>query len=59
MPLEINEIGISMRVRDAMRGPEERKPVIPQGDCQNINREEIVDDCVRRILQILKSLEGR
>jgi hypothetical protein len=59
MPLEINEIGIRMRVGENNREPDERQPKIPQGDCQDINREELVDDCVRRVLQILKTLEGR
>jgi hypothetical protein len=59
MALEINEIDISMRVRDANREPDVRQPAIPQGDCQDVQREEIVDDCVSRVLQILTTLGGR
>lgn len=59
MTVQVNELGIRMRVGERSQEAEERQPKIPQGDCQDINREELVDDCVRRVLQILKSLEGR
>ena len=59
MPLEINEIGIRMRVSDTTKEPEERKPKIREDECRDVNREELVDDCVRRVLQILKTLGGR
>jgi len=59
MPLEINEIGIRMRVGEDDRPPDERPQRVPQGDCHDVDREELVEDCVRRVLQILKSLEGR
>ncbi len=59
MPLEINEIGINMRVSDTNMEPDEPQPKIEQDDCDDANREQIVDDCVRRTLQILKNLGGR
>jgi hypothetical protein len=59
MPLEIKEIDISMRVRDASREPEARPAKFRQDDCHDVNREELVDDCVLRVLQILKTLGGR
>ncbi len=64
MPLEINEIGIRMRVRDS--DPEaEREPVrrgAAGGDadpCADLDREAIVEDCVRRVLKILENLPER
>jgi Family of unknown function (DUF5908) len=65
MPLEVNEIGISMRVRDSASIPNAetgRRQTLPknkQEGCADISREEVVDDCVRRVLQILKSQGGR
>lgn len=59
MPLEINEIGINMRVTDTGGETTSRQQQIEPGDCSDTNREEIVDDCVRRVLEILKNLGGR
>jgi len=61
MALEVNEIGIRMRVR----GEEEekagekvaRKVEDPGCGCQD--RDEIVEECTRRVLQILKSARER
>ncbi len=59
MALEINEIGIRIRVDDgAEAGPVQRKAT-DAGGCRDVDREEIVEDCVRRVLKILKSLEDR
>lgn len=59
MPLEISEIGISMRVSDSDKETDKRHPKTREDAGRDINREEIVDDCVRRVLQILKTLGGR
>ena len=67
MPLEVNEIGIRMRVDDtddeeedeiARRG---RRKAVEDDDCNcgSLDREEIVDDCVRRVLQALKAMRER
>lgn len=56
MALEINEIGIRMRVRGDEEEPQPRKS--EPGGCGQ-DREQVVEDCVRRVLQILKNLEER
>lgn len=60
MPLEINEIGISMKVRDGEE--DQRRSEKSSGnsvECCDDDRESIVDDCVMRVLQILRTLEER
>ena len=59
MPLEVNEIGINMTVSDTNKERETPREKIDPDGCDDVNREEIVDDCVRRVLQILKNLGGR
>lgn len=62
MALEVNEIGIRMRVSedgsdepDGDRGDSRSE----QADCCGLDRGEIVDDCVRRVLQVLKGMRER
>ncbi len=57
MPLEINEIAISMQVSDSIGEPQTRRPeqegeVTPPAE---LDRERLVQDCVRRVLQALKA----
>jgi hypothetical protein len=59
MGVEINEIGINLQVSDTNKEPVVPQQKIEQDDCDDVNREQIVDDCVRRTLQILKNLGGR
>jgi hypothetical protein len=60
MPLEVNEIGISMQVRDGnCSEPESCQAEPNQDEPRDSNREEIVEECVRRVLQVLKTLGGR
>jgi hypothetical protein len=62
MPLEINEIGIRMNVRDAGgdgQDEDERKASSDDADCRNRDHEAIVEDCVRRVLRILETLDQR
>lgn len=55
MPLEIREIGISMRVGD------QAAPAEVQADKESppVDREELVNECVRRVLQVLKTRQER
>ncbi len=61
MALEINEIGIRIRVDDGGKNTpvqlKEKEEGV--GNCRETSREEIVEDCVRRVLQILRSREDR
>ncbi len=55
MPLEIREIGISLRVGDqssAIEAPPREQP-------PRTAAEDIVDECVRRVLQMLKNRQER
>jgi hypothetical protein len=60
MALEINEIGIHFRVPDQDRPTAQRAPQArPAGTCSDPDREQVVDDCVRRVLQLLKAQRER
>ena len=59
MALEISEIGISMRVAGDDCDQPRRQPQPRQGEYQDVDREQLADDCVRRVLRILKNLEER
>lgn len=65
MTMEINEIGIRMRVRDGAQtsagGSTDVGPTTEAGVAakESINRDEIVDACVRRVLRALKTLQER
>ena len=63
MALEINEIGIHFRVPDA-DGPVRSTPSAvdmrdESGGCGDEDRARIVDDCVRRVLQLLAARRER
>jgi hypothetical protein len=53
MPLEVNEIGIVMRVQE---GPEVAQRIggDESAEHREESREELIDECVRRVLQALK-----
>ena len=51
MPLEVNEIGIVMRVRDDFGRPGDAGADHEQSEER---REELIEECVRRVLQVLK-----
>ena len=55
MPLEIREIGISMRVGENAHPADAQ----PQEGEPKVDRDEIVDECVRRVLQMLKTRQER
>jgi hypothetical protein len=59
MPLEINEIGIHMRVSESARVADDRQPQSVGSDGREINQEELLEECVRRVLQALRSMKER
>jgi hypothetical protein len=59
MALEINEIGIRMRVTEGSGEPEERQPKANGIDEPQLNQEALVEECVRRVLQALRSMKER
>jgi len=54
MPLEINEIDIAVRVtdEDARR---DRPQAGPEPSAPRIDRENLIEECVRRVLQALRT----
>jgi Family of unknown function (DUF5908) len=65
MALEINEIGIHFRVPDAERSAAGASAARRGsaggrgGPCDEPDREQIVEDCVRRVLLALRALAER
>jgi hypothetical protein len=67
MPLEINEIGIRMHVRDSTAGPmvaskSDGAEVACSGDERGERpggRDDMIEECVRRVLRALKNLQER
>ena len=59
MPLEINEIAIRMRVAEGDERRAERGKADADEGCTDVARQEIVDDCVRKVLKALQALERR
>ena len=56
MPLEIREIGIRMRVGEPE--PTRPQPAVPEGYDESA-RETIIEDCVRRVMALLKTRQER
>ena len=54
MPLEINEIDIAMRVTDEDSG-RDRPKAGTEPPPARIDREKLIEECVRRVLQALRS----
>jgi hypothetical protein len=63
MALEINEIGIRMRVHDGAAAPASDGSAAPEesggGDGGADRRDDIVNECVRRVLHALKAAQER
>jgi len=59
MPLEIREIGIRMRVEDGAPAPRQVLVRAEPGERDERARDAIVEDCVRRVLAILKTRQER
>ena len=57
MALEISEIAIQMQVDDEDRGPGERSE--GGGAHCGLDKQEIVGECVRRVLKMLKDTRER
>ena len=53
MPLEVNEIGIVMRVRDGSEVAQRAGEDEPAEQREEW-REELIDECVRRVLEALR-----
>jgi hypothetical protein len=65
MALEVNELGIFMRVMDK-EGEKEKEKEKKDGlgeagcdDCGGFSKDEVVEDCVARILEILERKKQR
>jgi len=58
MSLEINEIGIKMQVHDRSETVQ-RKSDSEDGGCKDLDREQIVEDVVLRVLKVLKTAKER
>ena len=54
MPLEINEIDIAVRVTDEDGGRDRPRPGM-EPPAPRIDREKLIEECVRRVLQALRS----
>ena len=54
MPLEINEIAIAMRVSAGGDDAGEERGAAPGGRLEE-DREELIQECVRRVLQALRA----
>ncbi|MCP3100287.1 DUF5908 family protein [Myxococcus sp. K15C18031901] len=63
MPLEVNEIGIQLRVRDGVDAAGPETPSTPVGDCgcsdEKKERQALVEECLRRVLQVLRARQER
>jgi hypothetical protein len=54
MPLEINELDIAMRVTEDDAWPHNHGQGT-SGPAAEMDREELIQECVRRVLQVLKA----
>ena len=57
MPIEISEIGIRMRVDEDDGGGRVGRG--PSGPGRDAEREAVIAECVRRVLQALKARQAR
>jgi hypothetical protein len=57
MALEINEIGIRVQVYDDAGRPAQR--LSESSGSANLDREQLIEECVRKVLQALKALGER
>ncbi|HMV99031.1 MAG TPA: DUF5908 family protein [Acidobacteriota bacterium] len=59
MSLEISEITIRIGVREDDSGDELRQPKTEIREAELFDREELVEDCVRRVLYLLRTQGDR
>ncbi|HMZ81194.1 MAG TPA: DUF5908 family protein [Acidobacteriota bacterium] len=59
MSLEISEITIRIGVREDNSGDESRQPKTEIREAELFDREELVEDCVRRVLYLLRTQGDR
>lgn len=59
MPMEISEISIRIGVREEETGDEPRQPKLEFRESEPLDREEIVEECVRRVLYLLRTQGDR
>ncbi|GEN05995.1 hypothetical protein SAMN05443572_102888 [Myxococcus fulvus] len=63
MPLEVNEVGIQVSVKDGSGGDGLEVSSTPVADCnhaeEQAEKERMMEECVRRVLQVLKAQRER
>jgi hypothetical protein len=59
MPLEVNEIGITMRVTGDRGDGGHQDPFEDGQEDADEKREQLIEECVRRVLQALKTERER
>lgn len=59
MALEINEIAIQMQVGESTAEPLESQPEDVESGDGALDYEMIVEECVRRVLQTMKTMKER
>ncbi|MEM1205432.1 MAG: DUF5908 family protein [Acidobacteriota bacterium] len=59
MALEISEIGISMRISDSEPGAPEDGGARATATPNAVDRDELVAECVRRVVELLRGSEER
>jgi hypothetical protein len=59
MPLEINEIGIRLQVSDPRGDAETGRPPEDAAGPSRLDRDEIVAECMRRVLRLLAEARER
>ncbi len=59
MPLEVSEIGISMRVTHESDADADRLAGERSGGLDDETRRQLIDECVERVLQALKAERER
>jgi hypothetical protein len=59
MPLEVNELGIFMKVVEKEDDKRQEGKGTDCEGCADFSRDEVVEDCVARILEILERKNSR
>jgi hypothetical protein len=59
MPLEVHEIGITMRVGDVTADVRHPGQSAEQDRLERDRREDLIEECVRRVLDVLRAERER